>query len=100
MKRFLNGKVYNVPQIAQAVVVISMLVITSACSTSGGGNGHDNGYSNYAQNFRGDKISVLSEGEAAVINQAGSKKLNSPHFLSNDPYTAISPDEMIRLYGK
>ena len=96
MKRFLNFKVSvcSTQQITQGIVIASMLVMTSACST--GADYGSSGYyvDNTIQNTR------LSAGETAVVDQAGSRKVNAPHFLTNDPYTALSPDEMIRLYGK
>lgn len=90
MKRFLASKCCDVQRMMQYIVIISALVMTTACSTGGGA-------SNYTDNT---KANVVSTGEAAVFNDAEVRKVQSPHFLTNDPYTALSPDEIIRLYGK
>lgn len=94
MKRFLKCNVCNT-QAVRGMVVVGMLATTSACSTGNGAYIDSN-----TQNARdGKSTNVVFAGESAVINQAGSKKVNSPDFLTKDPYTALSPDEMIRLYG-
>lgn len=91
MKRFLAGKCCDVQQMMQYTVIISVLMTATACSVGGG---YSSSYIDNAQ------ANVVSTGETAVVNDLGVRKVQSPHFLTNDPYTALSPDEIIRLYGK
>lgn len=92
MKRFLAGQCCDAQRMMRSMVIVSALVTTAACSTGGSDGG-----SYYANNTIAN---VVSTGEAAVANDVEVRKVQSPHFLTNDPYTALSPDEIIRLYGK
>lgn len=100
MKRFLDSKACGVQQVAHCMVMIGVLVTVSACST-GGGSGYYADNTIQTQTARdGEKTAIISAGETAVVNEVRAGKVKSPDFLTNDPYTALSPDEMIRLYSQ